>query len=203
MNTEEKRFHAAVAAMRGLLTHADWISAGWVATADASIDMADELLEKLDKRKPEPKADALPAELDATAVVKESLTPQPQGFPDFQKWTAYEGLGTIKEGDEDIFAHRNLSSLTERHNRAIASIRAWAMREAESPQPEADGWIAHKPGDPVPCEFDLRIDVKIASGIIRYGQTAEFWRGLEGDGGNWSDCGEFSIVAWRPAENLS
>jgi hypothetical protein len=141
MNTEEKRFHAAVSAMQGLLTHADWISAGWVATADASIDMADALLEQLDKRKPKPKADALLAELDRTAVAKESLTPQP----------------------------------------------------------DADGWIAHKPGDPVPCELDLRIDVKIDSEIIRYSQTAGYWRGDSDLESSWNDCGEFSIIAWRPA----
>lgn len=105
MNKEERRFLAAVSAMTGLLSDADWRAVGWEVLADATIDLADTLLAKLDRATPETK------------------THQPEGFPDFQKWTAYEGLGTIREGDEDIFAHRNLSSLTERHNRAISALR--------------------------------------------------------------------------------
>lgn len=105
MNKEERRFLAAVSAMTGLLSDADWRGVGWEVLADATIDLADTLLAKLDRATPETK------------------THQPEGFPDFPKWTAYEGLGTIREGDEDIFAHRNLSSLTERHNRAISALR--------------------------------------------------------------------------------
>ena len=48
MNHEEKRFHAAVSAMTGLLSDANWRDQGWEVLADASIDMADALLEKLD-----------------------------------------------------------------------------------------------------------------------------------------------------------
>ena len=129
MNTEEKRFHAAVAAMQSVISTCDQDEAIPGNIAYWSVAMADALL----------------AELNATAVVKESLTPQP----------------------------------------------------------EADGWIAHNPGDPVPCKLDLRIDIKIASGIIRCGQTAEYWRGVSDLESNWNECGEFSIIAWRPAKNLS
>jgi len=129
MNTEEKRFHAAVAAMQSVISTCDQDEAIPGNIAYWSVAMADALL----------------AELNATAVVKESLTPQPA----------------------------------------------------------AAGWIAHNPGDPMPCSLDLKIDVKIANGIIRYNQAAGFWRGSSDLESNWSDCGEFSIVAWRPAENLS
>lgn len=139
MNTKEKRFYAATVAMAHLMipeNFAGVLEAAESKKMDVSKAMAEGAVHL---------ADALLAELDATAVVKESLTPEP----------------------------------------------------------DADGWIAHKPGDPMPCNLDLKIDVKIARGIIRYNQAAGFWRGPSDLESNWSDCGEFSIVAWRPAENLS
>lgn len=131
------------------------------------------LREKLDRTKPEPL--------------------QPERFPDFPKWIAYEGLGTIKEGNEDIFAHRNLSALTERHNRAIAAFREWANQQAKPPQPDADGWIPHRPGDPMPCDEDEKLLVKREDGsennswiLARY-----FDWGKDNGGDN--------IIAWKPA----
>ena len=126
MNTEEKRFHAAVAAMQSVISTCDQDEAIPGNIAYWSVAMADALL----------------AELNATAAVKECLTPEPA----------------------------------------------------------ADGWIPHKPGDPVPCNLDLRVDVKLASEIIRYNQTAGYWRGVSDLESNWNDCGEFSIIAWRPAQ---
>lgn len=177
MNKEQQRFLAAISAMTGLISDADWRLHGWKewkALADASIDMADALLAELDRTKPEP----------------EPL--QPEGFPDFQKWIAYEGLGTIKEGDTDIFAHRNLSSLTERHNRAIAAFREWACRQAKAPQPDPDGWIPHNPGDPMPCDEGTMCRRRYRNGKIGRLDWAGNYSWAEWGGG------ETEIIAWKP-----
>ena len=140
MNTEEKRFHAAVAAMHAMLT-----DDGWLGSITETAKQFGDHTEVHIARTSVGFADALITELDRTAAVKDSFTPQPA----------------------------------------------------------AAGWIAHNPGDPMPCSLDLKIDVKIANGIIRYNQAAGFWRGSSDLESNWGDCGEFSIVAWRPAGNFS
>lgn len=182
MNREQQRFQAAVAAMQGILSSAHPNApTDPDEVAKHSALFADALLAELDRTKPEPE------------------TPQPEGFPDFQKWTAYEGLGTIKEGEEDIFAHRNLSSLTERHNRVIAALREWAERQSKTPQPDADGWIPHCPGDPMPCAEDFKVAVRFIDGIEDESNTAGFWRGVGGASSFWDESGEETIIAWKPA----
>lgn len=124
MNTEEKRFHAAVAAMQSVISTCDHDEAIPGNIAYWSVAMADALL----------------AELDRTAVVKESLTPEP----------------------------------------------------------EADGWIAHKPGDPMPCPVKAKIRIQTENGYMssdwNYAWTFD-WRDTKEPGDN--------IIAWKPAENLS
>jgi hypothetical protein len=61
------------------------------------------------------------------------------------------------------------------------------------PQPDADGWIPHIPGDPMPCNNDQIVDVKLGKGTVHIGvQGTEDWQ--------WSafDVGRSSIAAWRP-----
>jgi hypothetical protein len=72
------------------------------------------------------------------------------------------------------------------------------IQSAPSPEPEPqkdedadmDGWIAHKPGDPCPCDPDMPVTVKHASGIVQNLVTATTWP--------WYRK-EADVVAWRPS----
>jgi hypothetical protein len=67
------------------------------------------------------------------------------------------------------------------------------------------GWIPHTPGDPVPCDPELMVDVRFDDGgESGEAQQASFW--AEGPEDNWRgrwDTGEplesDQITAWRPA----
>ncbi len=67
----------------------------------------------------------------------------------------------------------------------------------ETPIPNADGWIAHRPGDAMPCDGDLQVFIrqKKDSQIEAYGEyrPARDWI--------WSDDIPESakIIAWKPA----
>lgn len=127
MNEEEKRFHAAVAAMQGLLSTETGYGVSFELTAKDAIQHADALL----------------AELDRTTV-KQPLTVQP----------------------------------------------------------DDDGWIAHIPGDPMPCDGEMEVRIRCADGY-ECGGTAEFWSGSHDDIDLWtgegSDDPESRIIAWKPA----
>jgi hypothetical protein len=59
---------------------------------------------------------------------------------------------------------------------------------------DEDGWIEHKPGDPMPCDGKAIIDTKHPSGGEVINQEAKFWqRGFS----DWWKDGE--ITAWRPS----
>ena len=60
-------------------------------------------------------------------------------------------------------------------------------------QPDADGWIPHKPGDPMPCDRKTEIFTKLQCGAVVRGS----WEAGYCD---WSaDNGPENIVAWKPA----
>lgn len=64
--------------------------------------------------------------------------------------------------------------------------------QAKSPQPNPDGWIPHRPGNPMPCDEETMCRRKYRSGKI--GAT-----GMAGDY-SWAEWGggETEIVAWKP-----
>lgn len=143
MTKQDQRFHAAVAAMQGLLANpggpiqANGMS-GWGfcncdgnQVAEVAVSMADTLL----------------AELDRTTVVKESLTTEPE----------YGTGGKM-------------------------------MRE---PQPDADGWIPHRPGDAMPKDAGQAKDTK---GAI-YEDDANV-----GNPEYWTDQYPWPFIAWKPLE---
>ena len=62
-----------------------------------------------------------------------------------------------------------------------------------APQPDADGWFVHNPGDPMPCAPELSVQIRFRDGSASYTTApASQWR--------WSSKGhEGDIIAWRPA----
>lgn len=69
-----------------------------------------------------------------------------------------------------------------------------AELDRTKPQPDADGWIPHRPGDPMPCHEETMCYRKYRSGKI----------GAKDKAGNysWSEWigGVTEIIAWKPAE---
>lgn len=51
------------------------------------------------------------------------------------------------------------------------------VREEVKPAPDADGWIPHKPGDPMPVANNVPVIVKFGDGRIPDERTAGFWGG--------------------------
>lgn len=136
MNKEQQRFHAAVAAITQLLipeNFAGVLEAAESKKMDVSKAMAEGAVHL---------ADALLAELDRTAVAKESLTPQP----------------------------------------------------------DADGWIAHKPGDPMPCHRKDQPYLQFRDGeVLNLKEIKD-----TADNYHWGvdeNCRCFEIIAWKPADN--
>jgi hypothetical protein len=126
MTTQEQRFHAAVAAMQGLLASPDSFTSE---APSRAVRLADSLL----------------AELDRAATVKELLTVQP----------------------------------------------------------DADGWIPHRPGDPMPCDPETLIWVKLRdpSFVDRSPETAGYWDEEDDHASNWRNADSInSIIAWKPAD---
>jgi hypothetical protein len=58
--------------------------------------------------------------------------------------------------------------------------------------PKAGDWIPHTPGDPMPCDGNLLVEVRFERGLIDDGFPAKSWVWGRQEGG-------YSIVAWRPA----
>jgi hypothetical protein len=83
--------------------------------------------------------------------------------------------------------------------------KLWTPNLADYWQPGADGWIPHTPGDPMPCDPNMLVDVRFDDGgESGEAQQASFW--AEGREDNWRgrlDTGEplesDQITAWRPA----
>lgn len=84
-----------------------------------------------------------------------------------------------------------------------------AMRGAAvydgKPAADAEGWIPHKAGDPMPCDGDMMVDVRFQYGAEQYDCPAGDYCGAadEGAGSTWwlGKAGDMSIVAWRPARS--
>jgi hypothetical protein len=61
-----------------------------------------------------------------------------------------------------------------------------------------DGWIPHKPGDPMPCDPEQVVWIKLRDGTLYEGDEAEkavYWEwgsGAEQDN-------DYDIIAWKPA----
>lgn len=129
MTHEEKRFQAAVAIMQSSINNDNWLHATIKTAKQLSRESEEQLAINAVIF-----ADALLAELDRTATVKESLTVQP----------------------------------------------------------DADGWISHKPGDPCPCPKSHFVCVRFRDGDI-CGPVQPFAL-------RWSDLGtDGNIIAWKPA----
>jgi len=70
-------------------------------------------------------------------------------------------------------------------------------------QPDKDGWIPHTPGDPMPCDGEMIVQVKFQdnSDCQSEGQLARFWK--YGPWDNWSkerSNKKKCIIAWRPSK---
>ena len=82
-------------------------------------------------------------------------------------------------------------------------IEALARRpstEHSSVVPDDDGWIMHKPGDPMPCDPDLMVVVRFIDGEEDKWKHAGFWKGADGEVSFWDECGEETIIAWKPSK---
>lgn len=57
-------------------------------------------------------------------------------------------------------------------------------------------WITHKPGDPMPCEGNTKVFVKLSNDMeTKSPMKAKQWL--------WDNCSAGSVVGWRYAENNS
>jgi hypothetical protein len=66
---------------------------------------------------------------------------------------------------------------------------------------DTDGWIAHRPGDPMPCDHDLMVCVRFIDGEEDEGDhDAGFWKGVDGSVSFWDENGFETIIAWKPAK---
>ena len=71
----------------------------------------------------------------------------------------------------------------------------------ETPSPDADGWIEHRPGDAMPCDGGMMVLVKLRNGSTwDVPDRADWWA----DDSEMSDCwrsenSSAAIIAWKPA----
>ena len=72
----------------------------------------------------------------------------------------------------------------------MADAMLLERRKRMAPEKVEREWIAHKPGDPMPCDGKMLVDIKIQGGASYADQVA-----IETD---WSDCFR-PVTAWRPA----
>lgn len=105
-----------------------------------------------------------------------------------------------------IYVHwKNLAKYSvEIADYLLADLDATAVsNEPQTPQPDADGWIPHRPGDPMPCGGDMSIVVKHGDGVTTNPEKARFWDGSDDDINCWTGKGcekpTWAIVAWKPA----
>jgi len=84
---------------------------------------------------------------------------------------------------------------------AIAFI-ADSAPKPETPIPDADGWIEHRPGDAMPCDGDMRVFVKLRdeSYFDHYPSRAGFWAHNNPNRDKWrAKNSKAAIIAWKPA----
>lgn len=174
MNRGEQRFRAAVAAMQGLLSTETRYGVSFELTAKDAIQRADAPL----------------AELDRTTV-KQPLTVQPK-----RMLAKFQPCGcVICDCEAD---HRC-------HGCGAKNCGTHKVGEIPNPvyevQPDAEGWITHVPGDPMPCDGGMEVLILCADGYV-CGDTAEFWSGSHDGIDLWTGRGadrDAQIIAWKPA----
>lgn len=69
--------------------------------------------------------------------------------------------------------------------------------------PDKDGWIPHRPGDPMPCDGELRVWFRCRDGYesLRFAADMQPARNVGQDW--WTGAGAQSkdqIIAWKPAK---
>lgn len=84
----------------------------------------------------------------------------------------------------------------------LAELDRTTVKQPLTVQPDAEGWITHVPGDPMPCDGEMEVRIRCADGY-ECGGTAEFWSGSHDDIDLWTGRGaddpESRIIAWKPA----
>ncbi len=93
----------------------------------------------------------------------------------------------------DDFDGKDVASLSREYADALL---AELDRTAPKPQPDADGWIAHRPGDAMPCDPLALVRVEFADGSRS--MTAHVANSY-----HWTKRTEHpsaNILAWKPAD---
>lgn len=68
----------------------------------------------------------------------------------------------------------------------------------DEPQPDADGWIPHVPGDPMPCDPDAIIVAMLRDGHICQKDRAEYFCFDKDQHAPNEEIVAWKPVAWRP-----
>lgn len=81
--------------------------------------------------------------------------------------------------------------------KGVIAFVADSAPKPETPIPDDDGWIEHRPGDAMPCDPSLRVYIKMRCGEIEK-HDAEWVQ--------WCDASqsedlllEGEVIAWKPA----
>jgi len=115
--------------------------------------------------------------------------------------TNFECMKMLCEEADAIGVPRDKAIVKASIEYADALLSAlYPSTEEPSPVPDADGWIEHRPGDAMPCDPDLKVDVRFIDGVEDNANTAGFWRGATGASSFWNESGDETIIAWRPAK---
>lgn len=215
MNREEQRFHAAVAAMQTLVgafhSDRDTATAFEKLAKEKGKFTAEALIESCTHY-----ADALLAELDRTTV-KQPLTVQPDDDDAKEITVLMQGMelawGVIANAHGGDWNRANVEWLEaakkwrdeEWHpalsRNGYAGTKGGPFCPRPKPQPDAEGWITHVPGDPMPCDGEMEVRIRCADGY-ECGDTAEFWSGSHDGIDLWTGRGadrDAQIIAWKPA----
>lgn len=133
-----------------------------------------------------------------------SAAENPPAFPRDERYHGHNGM-TLR----DWFAGQALTSIgkfaiedyegdlveqaetTALWSYAVADAMLAERNKQSTPQPDTDGWITHKPGDPMPCDANARIDVLLRNGE-QNSNLADWYM--------WDWEGSSAILAWRLAQ---
>jgi hypothetical protein len=111
-------------------------------------------------------------------------------------WESSKGARAEKAVAE--WMHRRVGYLNKDAGDGEGAGDWWLEWEGEkqnaAPQPDADGWIPHVTGDPMPCDGDIIVEVKRRDKAIPNAPTlgrCRYW-------GDLKSLREVEIIAWRP-----